>query len=70
VEMVVLEEEWKMRMFEGSFKLLTKIDKFIFLISRRDSTLKMLEFGIGSCIEVIANDVSIPTRLTSLNLKF
>jgi hypothetical protein len=30
----------------------------------------MIEFGKGLFIEVIANVVSFPTRLTSLNLEF
>jgi hypothetical protein len=45
--MVVLEGEWKMGIFEGSFKTLTKLDKFIFLTFIGDSSLKMIEFGKG-----------------------
>jgi len=34
--MVVLEGEWKTRMFEGSFKTLMKLDLLVSLTSVRD----------------------------------
>jgi len=46
-KMVVLEGEWKMGIFEGSFKTLTKLDRFIFLTFIGDSSLKMIEFRKG-----------------------
>jgi hypothetical protein len=42
--MVVLEREWKMGMFEGSFETLTKLDRFVSLTFIRDLSLKMIEF--------------------------
>jgi hypothetical protein len=47
LKIVVLEEEWKMKMFEGSVKPLMKLDKFVSLNSRRDLSLKIIEFGRG-----------------------
>jgi hypothetical protein len=57
-------------MFDGSFKTLTKLNKFISITSIKDSSLKMIEFGKGPFIEVISKDVIFPTRLISHNLKF
>jgi hypothetical protein len=67
--MIFLEGEWKMGIFEGSFKTLMKLDKFIFLTFIGDSSLKMIEFGKGYFIDVIAKDVSFPTRLALPNLE-
>jgi hypothetical protein len=68
--MVVLEGEWKMGMFEGSFETLMKLDRFVSLTFIRDLSLKMIEFWNSSFIGIIAKDVIFPTRLTLLNLEF
>jgi len=69
-QMVVLEGEWKMGMFEGSFETLMKLDRFVSLTFIRDLSLKMIEFWNSSFIGIIAKDVIFPTRLTLLNLEF
>ena len=57
-------------MFEGSLKILTKLDIFVSLTLIRDLSLNMIEFRKCSFIEVIVKDVNFPTRLTSPNLEF
>ena len=59
-----------MGMFDGSFKTLTKLNKFVSLTSIRDSSLKMIEFEKGPFIKVISKDIIFLMRLISLNVEF
>jgi hypothetical protein len=49
-----LEEEWEMKIFEGSIKPLMKIRQIVSLDSKKDLSLKLIEFGRGFFIEVIS----------------
>lgn len=62
--------EWKIRMFEGSLKTYTKLTMFVSLISRKDLSLKMIEFKKLFFIEVIDKIVIFPIKFTYLKLEF
>jgi hypothetical protein len=70
VKMIVLEEEWKMKMFEGSFKPLMKNGQIRIPKFQKGFEPKNDRIWKRFLMEVISKDVSFSTSITLLNLEF